>query len=106
MEDELRINRFFECKIRPNNKSGVTGVFYTEYWRRTTVKGRGYKVFKQHWVAAWCENKRKCIKKFPIRKYGYEGAYRLAVKHRKKMESQLNMLNSGISTKKEYFSVG
>ncbi len=92
MEEELGVNRLFEEDIRPNNKSGVTGVYYTEYWRK--VKGRKHKVFKQHWVSAWCEDKKKLRKKFPVGKYGYEEARRLAVEYRKKMESELKRLKS------------
>lgn len=93
-EKELCINGLFNESVRSNNKSGITGVFYTEYWRTTKVKGREYKFFRQHWMAAWCENKKLCLKKFPVSKYGYDEARRLAIDHRKKMESGLEKLTN------------
>ena len=94
MEQELDINRLFEEDIRPNNKSGVTGVFYTEYWRKVRKKDKEYKSLVQLWVAAWCENKKLRVKRFAITKHGYDEARRLAVEHRKKMESELKRSES------------
>ena len=60
------------CKYK-NNKSGILGVRFDKYRNR--------------WVAYWNDfNKKQCVKKFLVKKYGENEAKQLAINLRKEME--------------------
>lgn len=62
-----------------NNMSGRTGVYY-----KKGTKG-------DSWTAQVQNNGKKITKGFAILKYGYEEAYKLAVKQREKWEEEFNI---------------
>jgi hypothetical protein len=85
---------YYEKLRRRDNKSGVTGVFYTEYNLRKTniVKGRPYTYmyWQKEWRASWVEpSGKKCFKGFNVRVHGHDGARRMAIAHRKSKEQEL-----------------
>ena len=76
------------CKMRENNKSGITGVSLL-----STV--RGSKIYKS-WVAVWRDtNRRQRTKTFSVIKFGHDEAFALAVAHR---HEQIKLLNESGSS--------
>lgn len=71
------------AKMRKDNSTGFTGVF------RKTDKGI------LTFVTGWYDNGVVKTKSFSTKKYGHEGAYNLAVEHRKYMLIKLNLKNKG-----------
>ena len=75
---------FHQGKRFTNNKSGVTGVYYTEYAHRWD---------KERTVGYWCASlpsgpagQKPWHKKFNIERYGYREAKRLAIEFRREWE--------------------
>lgn len=85
--------RWANCKqqsrnqsMRKNNKSGVTGVFFSTK--------------SAQWIAHWRPlGSGLCSKSFSVNKYGYDEAFDLACKYREKMIQQLNNAGAGYSEK-------
>lgn len=71
-------------RISPRNTSGVTGVSFC------SRKG------KENWGATWRDiDDNPRVKRFSIRKYGYDEAFRLACEYRAKMIEELNKQGAG-----------
>jgi hypothetical protein len=75
---------YHQGKLLSNNKSGVTGVYYTEYAHRWD---------KERLVGYWCafvpkgpQGQKLWHKKFNIERYGYQEAKRLAIEFRREWE--------------------
>lgn len=67
-----------------NNTSGVVGVYFD-------IKS-GY----EYWKACWMElDGKQKTKAFSIKKYGYDGAFNLALNYRKEQISRLNSEGAG-----------
>lgn len=84
----------FLHKVRTDSKSGITGVWETEYKYLKRVKDRKGKIryyvaWVHNWNASWTDEGKNRCKSFSINKHGYYGAKKLAVAHRKKMEAYL-----------------
>lgn len=81
----------YKDKPQKNNKSGIVGVYYTEYMANKYDKRKGlrYRTHVRDWVASWCENGQPKTKKFSVGKWGYNTAFHQAVDWRKKMEKKL-----------------
>ena len=56
--------------------------------RRSEVQGVKFIKKDQRWIAQWQENHKQKEKGFPVRKYGFEEAKRLAIEYRKMMVSK------------------
>lgn len=77
------------CATRHDNTSGTVGVTLCVNTLRS-----GNKAYL--WRAFWIDTQgSKRTKSFNVNKYGYEGAYALAVSHRQKMIEQLNSMGAG-----------
>jgi hypothetical protein len=82
-EVSKRLNQRNKSKHR-NNTSGTTGVYVTNM-------SKWY-----YWVAAWYDNQgRQVLKRFSISKFGYDGAFDLAVKCREEAIAELNTQGGG-----------
>lgn len=77
------------CSISKNNTSGRTGVYYKEKHGNSTGG---------LWVAQCTVNFNKMCKRFSVKKYGYDEAFRLACETRKKWEEENNILTEKSST--------
>lgn len=66
-------------KKRSDNRSGKTGIHYSNYDKR--------------WVVQWPEDGKRKKKSFSELKYGYDGAKIMALNHRQKMDNEHNLLN-------------
>jgi hypothetical protein len=66
-------------KKRTDNKSGKTGIHYSNY--------------DNCWVIQWPEDGKRKKKSFSESKYGYDGAKLMAINHRQKMDNKLGLLN-------------
>lgn len=69
--------------LRKDSTSGVVGVNFNTNTNRSGS-------ISHHWRAVWFENGKVKSKAFNVRKYGYEGAFKLACAHRENMIRQLN----------------
>jgi hypothetical protein len=80
----------YEEGCRVNNKSGKTGVHYSEYetikTHRVKNKVYRYKGIVKEWRATWRVNGINRIKRFSASKYGFSEAKEMAVNWRKKVE--------------------
>ena len=66
-------------KKRTDNKSGKTGIHYSNY--------------DKCWIVQWPEDGKRKKKSFSESKYGYDGAKLMAINHRQKMDNKLGLLN-------------
>lgn len=66
-------------KKRVDNKSGKTGIHYSNY--------------DKCWIVQWPEDGKRKKKSFSESKYGYDGAKLMAINHRQKMDNKLGLLN-------------
>jgi hypothetical protein len=64
----------------------VGGVVFTRATR--SLRQRRQRKNDQRWIAQWQENHKQKEKGFPVRKYGFEEAKRLAIEYRKTMVSK------------------
>lgn len=77
------------AKYRPENKSGIKGVFL---W--VVAKDCGYKY--EAWRAIWTEvGGGNRSKSFNVEKYGYDEAFRLACEYRLSQINRLNLEGAG-----------
>jgi hypothetical protein len=77
------------CKPRHDNTSGTVGVYYG------TSKNRSGSL-SYNWRAKWTDLEGKeRSKAFSVKKFGDEGAYKLAVEYRQKMIEELNSMGAG-----------
>jgi len=74
------LTRVERCNItKKNNRSGISGV--TRIDGMDTKRGRSY--HRRYWLAQWpIGNGKAQMKKFSIKQYGEQGAFRLAVRAR------------------------
>jgi hypothetical protein len=79
---------FHDGKILNSNKSGITGVYYTQYAHRWD---------KERTVSYWCafvargpKGQKRWHKKFNIDRYGFYEAKRLAIEFRKEWEKAIS----------------
>ncbi len=82
--------RLERCNIkRKNNRSGISGV--TRIDGVTVSRGRSY--HRRYWLAQWpIGNGKAQMKKFSIKQYGEQGAFRLAVRARREALKSLSPL--------------
>jgi hypothetical protein len=85
---------YHEGKLLSNNKSGITGVYYTEYAHRWD---------KERLVGYWCaslptgpEGQKPWHKKFNIERYGRREARRLAIEFRREWEQAAKQGNKQV----------
>jgi hypothetical protein len=86
---EVCADKPFHIVPRPDNKSGVVGVFFAEYYSK-----RDKRIIRE-WVASWNdENGKPKRRSFSVKKWGYNEAFRMAVDTRREAERYLMIIKN------------